>query len=51
MSTAFGGIAGAILLDIWRSTSFIFIIVLAGLAGIPSDLYDAAILDAKTIGR
>ncbi len=47
MSTAFGGIAGAILLDVWRWTSFIFIIVLAGLAGIPTDLYDAAILDAK----
>lgn len=47
MSTAFGGIAGAILLDVWRWTSFIFIIVLAGLAGIPSDLYDAAVLDAK----
>ena len=31
----------------WRWTSFIFIIVLAGLAGIPSDLYDAAVLDAK----
>ncbi len=48
MSTAFGGIAGAILLDIWRWTSFIFIIVLAGLAGIPSELYDAAVLDAKS---
>ena len=48
MSTAYGGIAGAILLDVWRWTSFIFIIVLAGLAGIPSDLYDAAILDAKS---
>jgi multiple sugar transport system permease protein len=47
MSTAFGGIAGAILLDVWRWTSFIFIIVLAGLAGIPSDLYDAAVLDAR----
>lgn len=47
MSTAFGGIVGAILLDVWRWTSFIFIIVLAGLAGIPSDLYDAAVLDAK----
>jgi multiple sugar transport system permease protein len=47
MSTAFGGIAGAIILDVWRWTSFIFIIVLAGLAGIPNDLYDAAILDAK----
>ncbi len=48
MSTAYGGIAAAILLDIWRWTSFIFIIVLAGLAGIPSDLYDAAVLDAKS---
>ena len=48
MSTAWGGIAGAILLDVWRWTSFIFIIVLAGLAGIQSDLYDAAVLDAKS---
>ena len=48
MSTAYGGIAGAILLDIWRWTSFIFIIVLAGLSGIPSELYDAAVLDAKS---
>jgi multiple sugar transport system permease protein len=48
MSTAFGGIAGAIILDVWRWTSFIFIIVLAGLAGIPGELYDAAVLDAKS---
>lgn len=48
MSTAYGGIAGAIVLDVWRWTSFIFIIVLAGLAGIPTDLYDAAVLDAKS---
>ena len=48
MSTASGGIAGAILLDVWRWTSFIFIIVLAGLAGISNDLYDAAVLDAKS---
>ncbi|TIS44631.1 carbohydrate ABC transporter permease [Mesorhizobium sp.] len=47
LSTASGGIAAAILLDIWRWTSFVFVIVLAGLAGISSDLYDAAILDAK----
>ena len=47
MSTGYGGIAGAILLDVWRWTSFIFIIVLAGLAGIPNELYDAAILDAQ----
>jgi multiple sugar transport system permease protein len=48
MSTAWGGITGAIILDVWRWTSFIFIIVLAGLAGIPSDLYDAAVLDARS---
>ena len=48
MSTAWGGIAASILLDVWRWTSFIFIIVLAGLAGISSDLYDAAVLDAKS---
>jgi multiple sugar transport system permease protein len=48
MSTAYGGIAAAVVLDVWRWTSFIFIIVLAGLAGIPTDLYDAAVLDAKS---
>lgn len=47
LSTATGGIAAAILLDIWRWTSFVFIIVLAGLSSIPSELYDAAILDAR----
>ncbi len=48
MSTGYGGIAGAILLDVWRWTSFIFIIVLAGLSSISTELYDAAILDAKS---
>jgi len=48
MSTASGGIAAAVLLDVWRWTSFIFIIVLAGLSGISNDLYDAAVLDAKS---
>jgi multiple sugar transport system permease protein len=47
MSTPEGGIAAAILLDVWRWTSFIFLIVLAALGAIPSDLYDAAILDAR----
>ena len=32
-----GGLLGAIILDVWRWTSFIFLIVLAGLAGIPND--------------
>jgi multiple sugar transport system permease protein len=47
LSTAFGGLAAAILLDIWRWTSFVFLIVLAGLGSITTELYDAAILDAK----
>ncbi len=47
LSSVWGGIAAAILLDVWRWTCFIFLIVLAGLAGIASDLYDAALLDAR----
>jgi multiple sugar transport system permease protein len=47
LSSPGGGIAAAILLDIWRWTSFVFLIVLAGLASISTELYDAAILDAK----
>jgi multiple sugar transport system permease protein len=48
LSTASGGLAAAIILDVWRWTSFIFLIVVAALSSIPSDLYDAAILDARS---
>jgi multiple sugar transport system permease protein len=47
LSSPEGGLAAAILLDVWRWTSFVFLIVLAGLGGISSELYDAAILDAS----
>jgi multiple sugar transport system permease protein len=47
LSSASGGLAAAIVLDIWRWTSFVFLIVLAGLSSITTELYDAAILDAK----
>jgi len=47
LSSAWGGLAAAIVLDIWRWTSFMFLIVLAGLGSITTELYDAAILDAK----
>jgi multiple sugar transport system permease protein len=47
LSSPGGGIAAAILLDIWRWTSFVFLIVVAALGSISSELYDAAILDAK----
>lgn len=48
LSTASGGLAAAILLDIWHWTSFIFLITLAGLGGIPDDLYEAALLDTRS---
>jgi multiple sugar transport system permease protein len=48
LSTATGGLAAAIILDVWRWTSFIFLIVVAALSTIPGDLYDAAILDARS---
>ena len=47
LSTAAGGIAAAIVLDVWRWTSFVFLIILAALGSIAAELYDAAILDAR----
>ena len=47
LSSAGGGLAAAIMLDVWRWTSFVFLIVLAALGSIATELYDAAILDAK----
>ena len=51
MSTAAGGLAGAIILDVWLWTSFIFLITLAGLAGISDEIYEAAILDTTSQWR
>ncbi len=48
LSTASGGLSAAIILDIWRWTPFIFLIVLAGLAGVPNELYEAALLDTRS---
>ena len=45
-TTAFWGLAAAILLDIWLWTPFVFVIALAGLHGIPGEFYEAAALDA-----
>jgi multiple sugar transport system permease protein len=47
LSTPSGGLAAAILLEVWRWTSFVFLIALAALGGISTELYDAAMLDAK----
>jgi multiple sugar transport system permease protein len=47
MATATGGLAAAILLDIWQWTPFVFLMALAALAAIPKDIYDAAMLEAS----
>ena len=47
MATATGGLAAAILLDIWQWTPFVFLMALAALAAIPNDIYDAAMLEAS----
>jgi multiple sugar transport system permease protein len=51
MSTAAGGLAGAILLDVWIWTSFIFLIASAGLASISDEIYEAALLDTSNQWR
>ena len=51
MSTAYGGIAGAIILDVWRWTSFIFIIVLAGSQASRANSTTPRSLTRKTIGK
>ncbi len=47
-STGWGGLLGAILLDIWRWSSFIFLIASAAFAAIPNELYNSALLDARS---
>src|ERR1700722_11666347 len=48
LSTASGGLAAAMILDIWIWTPFVFLMSLATLSAIPTDMYDAALLEAKS---
>jgi multiple sugar transport system permease protein len=48
MSTGEGGLAAAILLDVWQWTPFVFLMALAALGSIPDEIYDAAILEASS---
>jgi multiple sugar transport system permease protein len=41
----------AIVMDIWKSTPFVALLLLAGLQGIPSDLYRAAAVDGASPWR
>ena len=47
MSTAYGGLAAAMILDVWRWTPFVFLISLAGLTAIPDEMYEAALLETS----
>jgi multiple sugar transport system permease protein len=51
MATGAGGLAAAILLDVWLWTSFIFLMSLAGLAGISDEIFEAALLDTSSQWR
>jgi multiple sugar transport system permease protein len=48
LSSASGGLAAAVILDIWVWTPFVFLMSLAALAAIPNDIYDAAMLEASS---
>jgi multiple sugar transport system permease protein len=41
----------AILVDVWKSTPFVALLLLAGLAGIPEELYSAARVDGASTWR
>jgi multiple sugar transport system permease protein len=41
----------AILVDVWKTTPFVALLLLAGLAGIPAALYDTAAIDGATRAR
>ncbi len=48
VSTAAGGLAAAMILDIWIWTPFVFLMSLATLSAIPNDIYDAAMLESSS---
>jgi multiple sugar transport system permease protein len=47
LTTTYGGLAAAIILDVWRWTPFVFLISLAGLSAIPDEMYEAALLESS----
>ena len=48
LSTAAGGLAAAMILDIWIWTPFVFLMSLATLSAIPNEIFDAAMLEASS---
>jgi trehalose/maltose transport system permease protein len=45
LGSSFGAFASIVISDVWKTTPFITIILLAGLATIPNDLYKQAMID------
>jgi multiple sugar transport system permease protein len=45
LATAPGAMAAAIIADVWKTVPFVFIILLAGIQSIPSELYEAIEID------
>lgn len=48
LSSTVGGLAAAVILDVWRWTPFVFLMALAALGAIPTELYEAAALDSSS---
>lgn len=48
LGTPTGAIAGLMVADIWKTTPFVAIIVLAGLVMLPGDVYEAAEMDGAS---
>jgi multiple sugar transport system permease protein len=48
LSDPFWALVAIILVDIWQWTPFVFLVTLAGLQGMPPDLYDAAKVDGAS---
>lgn len=48
LSTTEGALVAAVLLDVWRWTPFVFVIMLAGFQSIPQDMYDQAALHTNS---
>lgn len=48
LSNPFWAMVAVILIDIWQWTPFVFLVALAGLQGLPQDLYEAARVDGAS---
>ena len=48
LRTTNGEITAAVIIDVWKTTPFMALLILAGLQVIPSDIYEAASVDGST---